>query len=321
MPFENVMKRATIGATVMISLRAILNDPKRGIRKAVDFFDCFTRGIFDEGLMQRIRREACNPKSSFFKMVTSMAANVDAAVLKTVGTNLCYNRVSLFPAREDRKRKPFPGGARALFGLSLEEAVRYGKKHGVYFYVINGGSSPSGREKVLDVCRQNGDCVFYLCAEGKDVDDRLAGQAALAKNMIFAVNLRPPFLPEESSDGCRAFVTLKRHRCLYGFSVRVDSPAAATGCRGEFVDRMARSGCLFGWYFCGFGKGRKEFLEAVRAVMSSAAGANPPPLLLLDPELDGRMMDRFVTGGRCCLLLGKKKIRAKFFLAGGKQRS
>ncbi len=319
MSFENVMKRATLGATIAISLKEILRDPKRGIRNAVDLFDCFTRGIFDEAFMQRIRREAGNSRSSFFKTVSSMVINVDPSILKTVGTNLCYNRLSLFRDRESRKKKAAAEKAQADFCESLEAAVQYGKQLGVYFYVVGGDNLPESREKVLDVCRQNGDCVFYLCADGDDIDDRFAREAASAKNIILAVNIPAMAPPEEPGGSSHAFITLKKHRCLYGFSVRLDSSAALSCCGSDFISRMARSGCLFGWYFCGFGKNRTRVLDAMRSMMRSAESVNAPPLLLLDSELDNRLRERFVTGGRCYLSIGKKKTKVKFYLADKKR--
>ena len=316
MPFGDVIKRATIHATVEISIKKILRDPKRGIRNAVDLFDCFTRDKFDSTLIKGIRRDACNSKSAFFKTVYAMVKNVDPAILKTVGTNLCYNRVAFFPSRE---KKAEPSWEREISRRSLESVVQGGKERGIYFYILCGDSSLSLSGSILKTCRENGDCVFYILAGAKHIDGTFAQNAARAGNLILALDVSA-----EASSGAlsgsdrRAFALLKRYRCLYGYSVRAGSAAALPCYQSEFIKRMANLGCLFGWYSCKPGQDRVSFTKAIQNMIRNSAHSSAPPVLLLYPELDRRLRKRFTVGGRCYLLLRDREIAARYRLSGRK---
>ena len=100
MLLDSEMKRATISATIGVALKGAKNDPRRSIRNTLDLFEHFTTELFDEQTMNKIRQDLENPKSYLFRLVTKTVKSVDNTLLKTVGTNLCYNRLVIFPFKE-----------------------------------------------------------------------------------------------------------------------------------------------------------------------------------------------------------------------------
>ena len=312
MSFEAVMKRAAISATVDLSLRGIENDPRRSMKNAVDLFGILAGEIFGDRLMARIRREAENPRSCFYRMVTAMVQNVDHSVLKTVGTDMCYNRVALQTGPEEEKngqaRKPAPKKPE-----TLAEAVRFARELGICFFVLCGDRPLRRREEILSVCRQNRDCAFYLAAEAADVDEALAEGLVQAGNIILAVRLDTSAEPSRIAAGCSgAFQLLKKKRCLYGYIARISSAPARLCLSDGFIDCMAKYGCLFGWYYAGAGREQAPFRQAIARLMETALTSRSKPLLLLDPPTDRSILRRFIAGGRCYLSYSGDRLAARY---------
>ena len=302
------MKRAAIGATVDLSLRGIENDPRRSMKNAVDLFGHLTGEIFGESLMAKIRREAENPKSCFYRMITAMVRDVDHAVLKTVGTNMCFNRVgaAAAPAKPPEPRGP----------VDLPGAVRRARAKGIYFFVVCGKRPLRYAEELFAVCRENRDCAFYLTADAGEVSEDLADRTMRAGNIILAVRIDTDVEPNRITAGCsRAFEILKRKRCLYGYIAKISSAAAKLCCSNAFIDCMAKYGCLFGWYYAGKAKDRAACRQAIARLMDSALISRIRPLLLLDPVSDRAICSRFVTGGRCYLIYTRKRMAVRFSVA------
>lgn len=301
MSFDAVMKRAAISATVDLSLKGIENDPRRSMKNAVDLFGHLTGEIFGESLMARIRREAENPKSCFYRMVTAMVRNVDHSVLKTVGTDLCYNRVALPEPPAEQKKGQAPGPAPKKPG-TLAEAVRHARGLGICFFVLCGDRPFQRREEILSVCRQNRDCAFYLATETADIDAAFAEKVVQTGNIILAVRIDTSVEPDRIAAGCSgAFQILKKEKCLYGYIAEIGSSSAKACLSDGFIDCMAKYGCLFGWYYAGTGKERASCRQAIARLMESALTSRSKPLLLLDPLTDRSILRRFVAGGRCYL--------------------
>ena len=316
--FDAVMKRAAISATVELSLRGIENDPRRSMQNAVDLFGRLTGEIFGESLMERIRREAENPKSCFYRMITAMVRNVDHNVLKTVGTNMCFNRsaVKIMPGARERKGM-VPG---PLKPEDLPRAVRCARESGVRFFVICGDRPLRHEKEILAVCRENRDCVFYVAAAAGDISDAFADQVVRAGNVILSVRINTNVEPNRITAGCsKAFQILKQKRCLYGYITEIGSPAAKMCCSNAFIDCMADYGCLFGWYYAGKGRERAAFLERIARLMDSALTSRSRPLLLLDPVSDRAILNRFVIGGRCYLIYSGERLAVRAHVAKKRQ--
>lgn len=316
MQFDTVMKRAAIGATVDLSLRGIEDDPRRSMKNAVDLFGHMTEDIFGKSLMAKIRREAENPRSCFYRMVTAMVRNVDHSVLKTVGTDMCFNRVAILVGRpksdEPNRILPLPAPPE-----ELGDAVHHAKEAGIFFFVICGRRPLLYRDQILNVCKKNRDCAFYITAEEGDIDDSLANSVVEAGNVILSVRINTRLEPNSIAKGCsHSFQILKKRNCLFGYIAEIGSSAARSCCSDGFIRCMAKEGCLFGWYYISdSGKKFSSCRSAIKRLMDSALTSRSKPLLLLCSETDRAIRRRFVTGGRCYLLFSDRQLRVRYYAA------
>lgn len=304
MEFNTVMKRAAISATVDLSLLEIADDPRRGMKNAVDLFSYLTEDIFGESIISKIRQEAKNPKSCFYRMVTAMVQNVDHSILKAVGTNMCFNRAAVLMNSVQQPKKEGSKKRSRISPESLCETVELVKETGVYFFVMCGSRPLRYRDKIFEACRRNRDCVFYLTADGCDISDSLAQQIVKAGNIILSVRIDTRADPEKMAKECsRSFHILKNRKCLFGYIAEIGSPAAKSCCSDGFIHCMANYGCLFGWYYISGTGGKTDSCRmAVGRLMNSSLTSRSKPLLLLSPETDHMILRRFVTGGRCYLI-------------------
>jgi hypothetical protein len=300
------MKRSAIGATVGIALKGIKNDPKRSIRNTVDLFERFTVEIFDDRTIKKIRREAENPNSSFFKLVTKVTASVDNAMLKKIATNLCCNRLILFPDKElENKRTAADFKLQAFSQEALNSIVERGVNAGAYFYVIDGEKPFQNKEALLNVCHNHSDCVFYIHTNGNEIDDQLADEIIGAGNIILAVAIDEGNEPTELCNSKAAvFELLLRHHCLYGFCVAQEQ--AQLCFNSGFVDCMIAQGCSFGWYTYDNGTDPGSMDSSKNPLIGIGK-----PILLATPKSDAHYLSHFSIGGRCYITFDEK-IKARY---------
>lgn len=299
MTLENVMKRAVIGATMGIALKGIKADSKRSIRNTLDLFDHFTAEIFDKKTLNKIRCEADNTNSSLYKLIMKTAASVDNTMLKTIGTNLCCNRLILFPTRESGNTKATTDLKQQIVTANaINDIVEQGINAGAYFYVITGNEPFQYKEILLNICHNHNDCVFYIKTNGKDISDDLADEIVDAGNIILAINIDKGEEPTElCSNKTEVFKLLQQHRCLYGFNVM--GKQARLCFNNGFVNHMISLGCSFGRYS----------YEDDAASSSTDFKENPlfgigKPILLITPKSDEHFLSHFAIGGRCYISFG-----------------
>lgn len=314
MEFDTVMKRAAISATVNLSLHGIIDDPRRSMKNAVDLFSYLTADIFSESIISKVRQETENPRSCFYRMITSMVQNVDHSILKKVGTNMCFNRVAVLT---DPVQKAKTMEAKKLTRISPENlcnAVELIKKEGIYFFVICGLRPLCYQDKIFEMCRKNRDCVFYITSDGCDISDSLAQKITEAGNIILSVRINTLADPEKMVEECsRSFHILKNRKCLFGYIAEIGSPAARSCCSDGFINCMANYGCLFGWYYMSkAGQKNDSCRLAVNKLMNASLTSRSKPLLLLSPETDRNILKRFVTGGRCYLIDSSHGIHCRY---------
>jgi len=308
MILANVMKRSAIGATVSIALKGIKNDSKRSIRNTVDLFEHFTVEIFDDRTLKKIRREAENPNSSFFKLVTKVTASIDNAMLKRITTNLCCNRLILFPDKElENRRTAADFEEQTISQNTLNSMVERGVNAGACFYVINGKEPFQNKDALLNVCHNHSDCVFYVNTSANEIDDQLADEIVDAGNIILAVTIDKGNEPTELCNSkADVFELLQQHHCLYGFCV---APEQAQLCfNSGFVDCMIAQGCSFGWYAYDDGNDPGSMDSSKNPLIGIGK-----PILLATPKSDAHYLSHFQIGGRCYITFGDT-IKAHYLL-------
>lgn len=314
MPYENALKRATIGATIVMTLRDMRNNPGRSIRNAMDSFENYAGEGAENISFSQLRKILEENWRGLLRFLLFMVKHVDLQTIKAVGTNLLFNRMPSGNAEhaaqpEEHRTAPagWDGGAQA--------AVRSGKEKSAYFFVLYGHRLLTHRDTLFDLCRQNRDCVFYLLPEAQEIDDDFARRAAEAKNIITAVKIRTD-LPE--AEFCRgngkAFSLLKKYRCMFGFSALVDSARGEASCGRHFLDYAGRAGCLFGWCSCGKSAEGKAYERKIREIVKKTRIFQRIPVLA-DETLDRTVQNCFEFGGRGYLFFGRKRLHARYSLS------
>ncbi len=310
MPCENAIRRATIGAAIVMTLRDMRHNPSRSIRNALDFFESYVGEDPEDARFFRLRKILEENRNGFFRFLLFMVKHVDLQTIKTVGTNMLFNRVPSLSAKRGAFDERAGGSADAL------AAVRSGKQRSVYFFVLYGHGVLKHRDAIFDLCRQNRDCVFDLVAEEREIDDDFARRAAAAKNVVVSVKVRTD-LPEAElcrANG-RAFLLLKKYRCLFGFLALVNSAGGEGCCSRRFLDYSRGAGCLFGLFSCGAGDGRKAYERRIRATVKKSGIFKRIPVLA-DEGLDHSLQGCFESGGRGYLFFGRKRLHVRYNFYG-----
>ena len=312
MPYENALKRATIGATIVMTLRDMRNNPGRSIRNAMDSFENYAGEGAENIRLFHLREILEDNWRGLLRFLLFMVKHVDLQTIKAVGTNLLFNRMpsasAEHAAQPDYRVIPADrdGGAQA--------AVRSGKEKNIYFFLLYGHRLLTHRDVIFDLCRQNRDCVFYLLPEAQEVDDDFVRRAAEAKNVVISVKIRTDLPEAEFCRGNgRAFSLLKKYRCMFGFSALVDSAHGEISFGRRFLDYAGRAGCLFGCYSCGKSADAKIYDHKIREIVKKTRVFQRIPILA-DETLDRTLQNCFEYGGRGYLLFGRKKLHARYSL-------
>lgn len=313
MPYENALKRATIGATIVMALRDMRNNPGRSIRNAMDSFENYAGEGAENIRIFQLRKILEENWHGLLRFLLFMVKHVDLQTIKAVGTNLLFNRMP--SADAGRAAQPEYCEVPTGWDSGAQAAVRSGKEKNAYFFVLYGHRLLTHRDIIFDLCRQNRDCVFYLLPEAQEIDDDFARRAAEAKNVIISVKIRTD-LPE--AEFCRgngnAFSLLKKYRCMFGFSALVDSARGEISFGRHFLDYAGRAGCLFGCYSCGKSADGKIYERKIREIIKKTRIFQRIPTLA-DETLDRTLQNCFEFGGRGYLLFGRKRLHARYSLS------
>lgn len=313
MPCENAIKRATIGATIVMTLRDIRNNPNRSIRNAMDFFENYAGDEPGSVRFSRIRKIVEENRHGFFRFLLFMMKHVDFQTIKAVGTNLLFNRMPALNAKHGISTECRVESAEEDGGA--QAAVLRGKQKSAYFFVLYGRRLLKQRDVLFDLCRQNRDCVFYLLADEQEIDDDFARRAAKAKNMIVSVKIRTDLPETEFCHGNgKAFSLLKKYRCMFGFSAVISGANADAAFSRHFLDYAGRAGCLLGWYFSGTGRQRDLCRQKIREFVKKDRIFQRIPLLA-DETLDRALQSCFESGGRGYLFFGRKRLHARYSIS------
>ena len=314
MPCENAIKRATIGATIVMTLRDMRSNPSRSIRNALDFFESYAGEVPADSRFSWFRKILEENRKGFFGFLLFLVKHVDLQTIKAVGTNMLFNRVPSLNAKHGALNERSAGSASA--GGDALTAVQGGKQRNIYFFVVYGRRLLKRRDIVFDLCRQNRDCVFYLVVGEREIDDDFARRAAAAKNVIVSVRVRTDLPEAELCRGnSRAFALLKKYRCMFGFNAFVDSAGAEACCSRRFLDYTRRAGCVFGLYACGRESGRGPRERRIHEMVKKAGIFKRIPVLA-DEEMDRNLQSCFESGGRGYLFFGRKRLHIRYSLSG-----
>jgi MoaA/NifB/PqqE/SkfB family radical SAM enzyme len=202
--------------------------------------------------------------------------------------------------------------------LSLEDMSRVvteAKALGTHFFMYTGGEPLIRKDDVLEVARENPDCLFLVYTNGTLIDDKFCEDIKECGNIALALSIEGEREINDSRRGEGAYQKtldamrmLKKHKCLYGASVCYTSKNCESVTSDEFYDFLISEGAKFAWYFhyMPVGSGadtdllltpeqRELVYRRIRANRNSKTGK---PIFTVDFQNDAEFVGGCIAGGR-----------------------
>ena len=202
--------------------------------------------------------------------------------------------------------------------LTLEEMqsiVSQGKELGCHFYWLTGGEPLIKKKEVLEICRNNKDCIFLIFTNATLVDEEFCEQMNEIGNITLALSIEGN---EESNDWRRgegAYATtikamdlLKKNKCIFGVSVCYTSKNIEVITSDEFVDFIINKGAkyMLNVNYMPVGHGgdtsliptpeqRKELYFWNKKMRNGEKGK---PIFIMDFQNDAEYVGGCIAGGR-----------------------
>ncbi|MEO0115363.1 MAG: radical SAM protein [candidate division WOR-3 bacterium] len=128
------------------------------------------------------------------------------------------------------------------------------------FFVLSGGEPLMYRfngKTVLDIARENDDCMFMMYTNGFMIDDRLAKELGKVGNLTPAISVEGLKETTDKRRGKGAFDKivavmnrLRRNKVLFGISITATRQNAAEILSDEFIDFFfKKNNASYGWIF------------------------------------------------------------------------
>ena len=336
------IQKAGMSIVVDRLLKYIDRDPQANIVKLANRIEPIFNKIFPPENFKRIKEIANDKDNVWTKFALSIIEDVDHSVIKQMllsfGIDAGYYGTKA--VRENREKYkcniPFnilfdptsacnlncKGCWAAEYGhkqnLTLEEMqsiVSQGKELGCHFYWLTGGEPLIKKKEVLEICRNNKDCIFLIFTNATLVDEDFCRAMNECGNITLALSIEGS---EESNDwrrGDGAYATtlkamdlLHKNKCIFGVSVCYTSKNLSVVTSDEFVDMIIGKGAKFmlNFNYMPVGHGadvsliptpeqRKELYFWNKKMRNGKEGK---PIFIMDFQNDGEYVGGCIAGGR-----------------------
>ncbi|MBR5320692.1 MAG: radical SAM protein [Clostridia bacterium] len=202
--------------------------------------------------------------------------------------------------------------------LSLEEMqsiVSQGKELGCHFYWLTGGEPLIKKKEVLEICRNNKDCIFLIFTNATLVDEAFCDAMNECGNITLALSLEGDEASNDWRRGEGAYATtikamdlLKSKKCLFGVSVCYTRKNLPVVTSDEFVDFIIGKGAKFmlNFNYMPVGHGadkdliptpeqRKDLYFWNKKMRDGKTGKQ---IFIMDFQNDGEYVGGCIAGGR-----------------------
>ena len=187
---------AAVHNAVNKGIRDIRNDPRRSLRKLVDLGMQVGKGPFQQGFFNDAQGMLRNSNSTYYKLLTSMARNVDSQALETFGVNIGYMSWT-FGARtireyEKQNRVNVPwtiflnADVSAERSMDVKKLIEQGMALGIYTYFVFVGNRTNNFEALLQLVQSLPQCAFLLISESAEMNARFAELTDPLLNVLLA---------------------------------------------------------------------------------------------------------------------------------------
>lgn len=295
-------RRMLVEGVIDRSLRAIRDDPRRGLRKLVDMgADCAT-GRLQKRFLRMAQDMLENEDSPYYDMVVSAVEAVDHHKIKTFGINFGWNCLTVGAGQIRDYEKAH--GHTVPWELTLHigsgphdmDAQEYAallgqaKALGIYTYFLFPDAGGAAVQTALLLAESEPDCDFFLfLPAGSPAEDARLRQL---DNVLIAV--------DSSGAGWReAALSLREAGCLYAvyrrYASRKEAEDIASGLWAERILPFAGmvAICVAG-PDCSMADARRVYRYALDARLQQRY-----PMLIADLYLDSLATDICISDDSC----------------------
>ncbi len=336
------IQKAGMSIVVDRLLKYIDRDPQANIVKLANRIEPIFNKIFPPENFKRIKEIANDKDNVWTQFALSIIDDIDHSVIKQMlisfGIDAGYYGTKAVRKNREKYKCNIPfnilfdptsacnlnckGCWAAEYGhkqnLSLEEMqsiVSQGKELGCHFYWLTGGEPLIKKKEVLEICRNNKDCIFLIFTNATLVDEEFCKAMNECGNITLALSIEGS---EESNDWRRgegAYATtvkamdlLRKNKCIFGVSVCYTSKNLPVVTSDEFVDMIIGKGAKFmlNFNYMPVGHGadvnliptpeqRKELYMWNKKMRNGKTGK---PIFIMDFQNDGEYVGGCIAGGR-----------------------
>lgn len=202
-----------------------------------------------------------------------------------------------------------------LTNEEMQSIVSQGKEMGTHFYMLTGGEPLVRKNDVVELAKNNKDCVFVIYTNATLVDQKFCDDMKEAGNISLALSIEGS---EETNDWRRgegaykrtmdAMKLLKENKCLFGVSICYTSKNIEAVTDRAFMKMLIDEGAKYALYFNYMPVGhdadaeliptpaqRERMYKWLRETRNSKTGN---PIFVMDFQNDAEYVGGCIAGGR-----------------------
>ncbi len=228
--------KSIIEAYVGKKLEAMRDNPDRETRNLVDLALGLSAGRFQKHFLKVAQAMLEDENSPYYALIHDAIKNVGTANILKFGMNTGYNS---FTAGANTIRKlekahgynipwviTFCTDKESFSEEAFSEAIRQGKKLGIFTYVFFCRSIPENLAEIFD---NETECAFLLFADAETIGETLLSQASEIKNLMLCVKYS-----DNTPEVCNR---LRSDKALYSVWYGYGVESVRTMCAEELLNK------------------------------------------------------------------------------------
>ncbi len=336
------IQKAGLSFTIDRLLKYIDKDPHANIIKLSKMAKPIFSKVFPPENFEKIQAVAEDKDNVWTKFALNIIDDIDRRVIKQMllsfGIDAGYYGTKAVRANREKYKCNIPfnilldptsacnlrckgcwaaeyGYQSNLTNEEMQSIVSQGKELGCHFYWFTGGEPLIRKKDVLELCKNNKDCIFLLFTNATLIDQEFCEAINELGNITLALSIEGN---EDTNDWRRgdgsfkvttdAMKLLKKNKCIFGVSVCYTRKNLDVVTSDEFVDMIIDSGAkyMLNFNYMPVGKGadveliptpeqRKNLYMWNKKMRNGKTGK---PIFIMDFQNDGEYVGGCIAGGR-----------------------
>lgn len=316
------LARQIISIAVSKALNDIQTNTKRSILNLLDLGLLFSHSETQKWFFHTAKQVITTPANPYNSLISRMVSDVDHETIKTFGINIGYSSLTYGANKLKSKQKTlglklpwfliFDMSSDAGFGDAISEIPRWinqGQELGIYcfgFSFINEKNLPI----LCEIMKQSRECAFVIEITPSLITSQNAAYFKEVHNAVIVV--KDANMELYGSKYADAFHLLRKHRCLYGYSLYCSDTTFDQVISHQNITAAITQGNAF----CIFradselSPANKEHLYQFVCHERSSHGQ---PLVCFDWALDTAFIsEKIFSEARCLILSSAEKSKRNF---------